>query len=266
MCRVLNVKEGTYFAWRSRGESRRSRENKKYSHLVRLIAAASNNTYGSRRATHELRKQGHLVNRKRIAGIMRAENLRAFTTRKAYTYYPSPNESVGENVLNREFKPDRANTVWASDISNIPTREGWLYLAVTMDLFSRCVIGWSMDRARTGELAIDAVSAALASRRPRAFIHHSDRGTQYTSTEYIKLIEQNGGIVSFSRKGNCWDNAVVESFFATLKRELLQGKTFATRDEARVALFHYIESWYNRQRLHSTLGYRTPVEFEAESA
>lgn len=266
MCRMLDVKEGTYFAWRSRGESRRSRENREYAHLVRLIVASSNNTYGSRRATCQLRKQGHLVNRKRIAGIMRRDNIRPFTSCKAYARYPSPPDNCGENILDRRFKFNCPNAAWASDITNIPTRQGWLYLAVIMDLFSRCIIGWSMDRARTGQLVIDAFSAAIANRRPNAFIHHSDRGTQYTSSEYIALIKHSGGTASFSRKGNCWDNAVVESFFATLKRELLQGKTFATRDEARVAVFDYIESWYNRHRLHSTLGYLTPVEFEGQSA
>ena len=264
MCRVLRVKEGTYFAWRKRGQSRRHRENASLLMRIRETVASRNGTYGSRRVTRQLRQSGFGVNRKRVASIMNANAIRPYQ-RRARTSYPTPIAS-GENVLARRFSPSEPNEVWASDITNISTREGWLYLAVVLDLYSRRVVGWSMDRARRGQLTLDALTAAINLRRPRTFIHHSDRGTQYTSEEYLATILQNGGTLSLSRKGNCWDNAVVESFFATLKRELMQGKTFATRDEARSAIFRYIETWYNRRRLHSTLGYRSPADFEGKAA
>ena len=265
MCRVLEVKEGSYFAWRLRGESARSKRNAQITVDIQAVVTESNRTYGSRRVTQALRERGIHVNRKRVARLMNYYAIRPFYRKKANTY-PKLAYLDGANVLNRRFRVDLPNSAWASDITNIATREGWLYLAVTIDLFSRRVVGWSMDRHRHGRLALEALSAALQARRPRSFLHHSDRGTQYTSAEFFALVTRYGGTSSLSRKGNCWDNAVVESFFATLKRELLQGKTFATRADARAAVFSYIEGWYNRRRLHSTLGYRSPENFERQSA
>jgi transposase InsO family protein len=265
MCRVLEVKEGSYYAWRHRGESARSQLNVHLATSIKRIVAESNRTYGSRRVTKALRQDGISVNRKRVARLMIDHGIRPFQRKKANTY-PKLSYIDGDNVLNRRFRVTLPNSVWASDITNIQTREGWLYLAVTIDLFSRRVVGWSMDRHRHGGLALEALSAALKSRKPHSFLHHSDRGTQFTSAEFFSLVSRNGGTCSLSRKGNCWDNAVVESFFATLKRELFQGKTFATRAEARAAVFSYIEGWYNRRRLHSYLGYRSPEVFERQSA
>lgn len=265
MCRVLRIKEGSYFAWRRRGESQRARDNAVIAELARVIVRASDDTYGSRRATHVLREQGRDVNRKRVARIMRIHGIKPHVKRKAYTY-PKTINAGGENLLARQFTAMRPNQKWVSDITNIPTREGWLYLAVVIDLFSRRVVGWSMDRARTEQLVIDALSSAISFRQPKSFLHHSDRGTQYTGAKYAALVASNGGICSLSRKGNCWDNAIVESFFAALKREAMKGKPFATREEARAALFRYIEIWYNRRRLHSTLGYQSPVDFERKAA
>jgi transposase InsO family protein len=263
MCRVLEVKEGSYFAWRKRGVSKRARTNAQLREQLLCIARETNERYGSRRATQFLRSAGVFVNRKRVSKLMRDTGIRA----KSNPVKPSmpAGTADGTNILDRRFRVTEPNRYWASDITYIPTRQGWLYLAVTMDLYSRRIIGWSMDRTRTARLVFDALSAAVRLRRPKhAFVHHTDRGTQYTSTECVGLLARSGGIASLSRKGNCWDNAVVESFFATLKRELDQS-VFRTRDEARLAVFEYIESWYNPVRLHSTLGYKSPIDFEREA-
>lgn len=172
-------------------------------------------------------------------------------------------EPADNNILNRRFRVPEPNRYWASDITYIPTRQGWLYLAVTMDLFSRRIIGWSMDRNRSAKLVLDALQAALRLRRPsHAFVHHTDRGTQYTSQECVALIARAGGISSLSRKGNCWDNAVAESFFATLKTELVNEADYTTRAQARTAIFEYLEIFYNRRRRHSSLGYVSPLNYE----
>ena len=264
MCRVLEVKEGSYYTWKRRGVSRRSRENVALRERLLRIVQESNNTYGSRRATKFLRSAGVFVNRKRVAKIMRESGIRPRMKPKVPASFPSATAAAGDNVLNRRFRVYEPNRYWASDITYIPTRQGWLYLAVTMDLFSRRIIGWSMDRTRSAKLVLDALHAAIRLRRPKhAFIHHTDRGTQYTSEDCIALVARSGGISSLSRKGNCWDNAVVESFFATLKRELLSDETFWTRAQAEMAIFEFIEGWYNPKRMHSTLGYVSPVEFEA---
>ena len=265
MCRVLEVKEGTYYAWRHRGESARSQFNFHLVASIEQIVAESNRTYGSRRVTKKLRNDGICANRKRVARLMNDHGIRPFHRKKANTY-PKMDYIDGDNILKRRFRVTLPNSVWASDITNIQTREGWLYLAVTIDLFSRRVVGWAMDRHRHGGLALEALSAALKLRKPQSFLHHSDRGTQFTSSDFFSLVTRHGGTCSLSRKGNCWDNAVVESFFATLKRELFQDKIFATRAEARAAVFSYIEGWYNRRRLHSYLGYRSPEAFEQQSA
>jgi putative transposase len=268
MCRVLKVKEGSYYAWRKRGLSRRTRDNQLILDRIREIAAESRNTYGSLRVLNKLRAEGVCVNRKRITRIMRQNGLRGAAFEKASPpAWPSSQISDEHNILNRNFRPEKANCAWASDITAIPTREGWLYLSVTIDLFSRRVVGYSMDRTRAEHIVVESLKSAITHRRPpRGFIHHSDRGTQYTSHACVGLVQKYGGICSLSRKGNCWDNAVAESFFATLKRELNYGKGFATRAEARAAIFEYIETWYNRRRIHSTLGYLSPVDFERLSA
>jgi len=263
MCRVLEVKEGSYYAWRKRGMSKRARSNAALREQLLEIARQTNQSYGSRRSTQLLRSAGVFVNRKRIAKLMRDNGIRPV---RLAAKPPMPAGTAdGANVLNRRFRVAEPNRYWASDITYIPTRQGWLYLAVTMDLYSRRIIGWSMDRTRSARLVFDALTAAVRLRRPKhAFVHHTDRGTQYTSTECIGLLARSGGIASLSRKGNCWDNAVVESFFATLKREL-GVSVYRTRHEATLAVFEYIEGWYNPTRLHSTLGYKSPINFEQEA-
>ena len=263
MCRVLEIKEGSYYAWRKRGMSPRARTNAALREELLRVARDTKQSYGSRRSTQFLRSAGVFVNRKRVAKIMRDNGIQAVQAQAKPSSFAGT--ASGANLLDRRFKVAEPNRFWASDITYIPTRQGWLYLAVTMDLYSRRIIGWSMDRTRTARLVYDALSAAIRLRRPRhAFVHHTDRGTQYTSSDCTELLVRCGGIASLSRKGNCWDNAVVESFFATLKREL-DCKVFRTRDEARLAVFEYIEGWYNPHRLHSTLGYKSPIEFEQQA-
>lgn len=263
MCRVLEVKEGSYYAWRKRGVSKRARANSELRQQLLAIARGTNGSYGSRRATQFLRSGGVFVNRKRVAKIMRESGIRPVRA-KVKPSMPA-GTADGTNLLNRQFRVAEPNRYWASDITYIPTRQGWLYLAVTMDLYSRRIIGWSMDRTRSARLVFDALRAAVRLRRPKhAFVHHTDRGTQYTSSECIALLARSGGVASLSRKGNCWDNAVVESFFATLKREL-DCTVYRTRDDARLAVFEFIEGWYNPKRLHSTLGYKSPIEFENQA-
>jgi transposase InsO family protein len=258
---MLEVPEGSYFAWRKRTPSSRVRVNQKIVEQLLEISRRSRGAYGSRRSVQALRSAGVFVNRKRVVKLMRSNGITPIR-RKG-----KPPLMTGEtdikNVLDRKFNVTEPNRYWASDITNIATKQGWLYLAVTMDLYSRRIIGWSMDRVRSAKLVYDALSAAIQLRRPKAaFVHHSDRGTQYTSAECQGLLARWGGIPSFSRKGNCWDNAVVESFFATLKGELVNGEVYRTRDEAAAAIFDYIEGWYNPERLHSTLGYKSPIKFE----
>lgn len=265
MCRVLEVKEGSYYAWRKRVPSSRAKTNRKIVEQLLEVAAKTKKSYGARRAVRYLRSAGVFVNRKRISKLMR-ENGLVPTVRKTKKPAMPAGTAHGENVLNRRFAVTEPNRYWASDITYVQTRQGWLYLAVTMDLYSRRIIGWSMDRTRSARLVYDALSAAVRSRKPQhAFVHHTDRGTQYTSSECQELLARWGGVSSLSRKGNCWDNAVVESFFATLKRELIDGEVYRTRDEAAAAIFEWIEGWYNPQRLHSTLDYKSPIEFENQS-
>lgn len=264
MCRVLEVKEGSYYAWRKRIPNSRVEANRKIVEQLLKVARESNGTYGSRRSVRFLRSAGIVVNRKRICKLMR-ENGIAAVRKPAKPAMPA-GTADGANVLDRRFRVSEPNRYWASDITYIPTRQGWLYLAVTMDLYSRRIIGWSMDRTRSARLVYDALAAAVRARRPEhAFVHHTDRGTQYTSSECRELLARWGGVPSLSRKGNCWDNAVVESFFATLKGELVNRQRYRTREEAKLAIFDYIEGWYNPKRLHSTLGYKSPIQFEQQS-
>jgi putative transposase len=261
MCRVLEVKEGSYYAWRKRVPSSRARTNRQIVAQLLDIARRTNGSYGSRRSVRYLRSAGIFVNRKRVRKLMRENAI--IPVRKSVKPFMPAGTADGTNVLDRNFDVAEPNRYWASDITYIPTKQGWLYLAVTMDLFSRRIIGWSMDRTRSARLVYDALAAAVRLRRPKhAFVHHTDRGTQYTSSECRELLARWGGVASLSRKGNCWDNAVVESFFATLKRELINGQVYRTRNDAALSIFEYIEGWYNPQRLHSTLGYMSPIEFE----
>jgi putative transposase len=258
MCRVLGVSKAGYDAWVKRPPSARAHGDPRLALDIRAIHRRSRGTYGSPRVHAELRAQGM-----RAAGV-RAKQRRRFrgTTDSRH------GEPVAPNVLARQFgvgQVGAADRVWAGDITYVPTREGWLYLAGVLDLASRRVIGWAMRPTLERGLPRDALPMAVAQRRPAAgMLHHSDRGSQYAGGDDQALLTQHGMRCSMSRKGDCWDNAVVESFFATLKAELVDDADWATREEARTALFEYIEGWYNRQRRHSSLGYRSPVQYEQE--
>jgi len=263
MCDVLDVSSSGYYAWRGRPESQRSREDRKLKKKIRSIFNRSRQTYGSPRILDEFREQGIRCSRKRIARLMKEDQLVPKKARRfRRTTIAQPDHTKAPNVLNRQFKVDAPDTVWVGDITYLWTREGWLYLAVLLDLFSRRVVGWAVSAHLGQELASRALDRALFERgRHDGLLHHSDRGCQYTSNDYQKKLLDNGLSVSMSGKGNCWDNAVAESFFATLKVEL--GDSFSSRNAAHEALFDYIEVFYNRQRRHTTIGGISPAEIEA---
>jgi transposase InsO family protein len=269
MCRVLEVSEAGYYAWVKRRPSARRETDQQLAVEIRAIHRTSRRTYGSPRVHAELRERGQRHGRKRIARLMRAEGLRAKRPRRFRRTTDSAHQHpIAPNHLARQFAVDEVaapNRIWVGDITYLPTRAGWLYLAVVLDLASRRVIGWAMRHTLEGALTRDALQMALAGRRPApGVLHHTDRGSQYAAGEYRALLAQHGMQCSMSRVGDCWDNAVAESFFATLKRELVDDADWATRDEARTAVFEYIEVWYNRQRRHSSLGYVSPVVYEQQ--
>ena len=211
-----------------------------------------------------LRADGHAVGRHRVARLMRAHGLRPKTRRKFRATTDSKHgHPVAANLLDRQFTVAAPNRMWTADITYIPTAEGWLYLAIVLDLFSRQIVGWAMDATMGQQLTLRALTMAIQRQRPGpGLVHHSDRGSQYACRAYQKLLAKHAMLCSMSRKGNCWDNAPSESFFSTLKRELVNERVYATRAEARGAIFEYIEVFYNRERLHSALGYMSPIEFE----
>jgi putative transposase len=263
MSKVLNVSSSGFYNWNLR-------DNKKGSEKLKLVRAiedihrSSRKTYGSPRIWEQLGALGFKVSKSRVERLMREFGIRAKTKKKfRVTTDSKHNNPICENILNREFSPQKPNQVWAGDITYVWTRQGWLFLAVVIDLFSRQVVGWSMSERITKELALSALNMALEKRKPlRGLIHHTDRGSQYASHTYQKLLKNYGIVCSMSRKGNCWDNAVVESFFHSLKTELIFFEDFQTRQEARAKIFEWIEVFYNKQRIHSTLGYKTPEQFE----
>ena len=268
MCRALAVSPAGYYAWRVRPESRRSAANRALLMDIRMIHQESRETYGSPSIWEALVKQGHHVGEHRVARLMRQDGIRAKTVKKWRATTQSNHQlPVAENTLNRQFMVTQPNRVWAGDLTYVWTTEGWLYLAVILDLYSRLVVGWAMGTRLTVELAEQALTMALATRNPQAgLLHHSDRGSQYAATRYQRLLDARGITPSMSRTGNCWDNACVESFFGTLKRELVYHRRYETREAARQDIFEYIEVFYNRRRRHSTLGYNSPTEFEARAA
>ena len=268
MCRALAVSAAGYYAWRVRPESARSVSDRTTLSVIRVIHRESRETYGSPRIWGTLVKQGHRIGEHRVARLMRQEGIRAKTVKKWRTTTQSQHRfPVAANTLERAFTVEAPNRVWAGDITYVWTLEGWLYLAVLLDLYSRRVVGWAMSQRITVELTEQALTMALAKRAPTAgLLHHSDRGSQYAATSYQRVLAEYGLLPSMSRKGNCWDNACVESFFGTLKRELVYQRRYVTRDEARQDIFEYIEVFYNRQRRHSTLGYHSPAEYEARAA
>ena len=266
MCRVLEVSRAGYYAWRARPLCERAKTNRRLTVQLRVIHREVKARYGSPRMYAELRGRGEVCGENRVARLMRAAGLRAKSPRRfRVTTQSHHRERVAPNLLARRFQVashPHPNQTWAGDITYIPTREGWLYLAVVLDLALRRIVGWALHTRLHQDLTLSALAMALSHRRPTAGLHHSDRGGQYASAPYQRLLQRAGLSPSMSRVGDCWDNAVVESFFATLTKELLVDGEFATRTAASAALFEFIEIWYNRQRRHSSLGYCTPVEYE----
>ncbi len=264
MCEALDVSESGYHAWAARTPSEGEMRRGRLVATIAVIHAEVKGRYGSPRMTAELNARGHACSENTVAKLMREHGIRARTPRRFVRTTDSRHGlPVADNVLDRDFDPAEPNAAWAADITYIPTADGWLYLAVVEDLFSRRVVGWSMDGAMTSRLVVDALDMAIRQRLPGdGLVAHSDRGSQYASDHYRGLLRRHGIACSMSRVAQCWDNAPVESFFATLKRELVHDERYTTRDEARASIFEYVEAFYNRVRRHSSLGYVSPAEFE----
>jgi putative transposase len=264
LCQVLGVSPSGYFAWRSRPAGCRQREDLVLLAHIRSAFARSNGTYGSPRVTRELQDEGLEVGRRRTARLMRENGLKARQKRQFKRTTDSHHAfPVAPNLLEQDFSAERPNQKWAADISYVWTNEGWLYLAVVLDLFARRVVGWAVSDRLHQELALEALRKALAIRRPgEGLTHHADRGSQYCSTAYQAALKKHGIRISMSGKGNCFDNAVVETFFKSLKSELVWRTVFQTRAEAKEAIGRYIDGFYNPIRRHSTLDYLSPVQFE----
>jgi putative transposase len=264
MCKVLGVHRSGYYAWKRRPASARARANAELLEKVREAFLFSRNTYGSQRIQQYWLRKGHSYSRFRVARLMRKAQLIPL---KALRWHPQTTKQhygdrIAPNILNQEFKATRPNEKWVGDITYIDTAEGWLYLASIMDLYSRKIVGWAMADRMNTQLVEKAWKMAVINRHPPVqLLHHSDRGSQYTSEAYLHLLENANCQISMSRTGNCYDNAAMESFHATLKGECAY-RQFSSRAEAKSTIFEYIEIWYNRQRLHSSLGYHSPLEFE----
>jgi len=269
LCDVLDVSRSGYYAWGRRPSGPAAMRRVELVEQIRDTHTASRSNYGSPRVYRSLRAQGVACCENTVAKLMKAEGIRSKAKRpfRAQTTNSRHDHPVAANILNREFYPERADEVWTADMTYVPTAEGWLYLAVVLDLFSRRIIGWATADHLRAELTCDALEMALKHRRPKGeLLHHSDRGVQYASRSYQEILAGHGIEPSMSRAGNCYDNAVTESFFSTLKGELTHHESYASREEARRSLFEYIEVFYNRQRLHSTLEYRSPVDYEVRFA
>ena len=268
LCKVLGVSGSGYFAWKGRPACRRQREDMVLLAHVRSAFALSNGTYGSPRMTHELRDHGLQVGRRRTARLMRDNGLKARQKRRFKRTTDSEHAwPIAPNLIDQDFAATAPNQKWGVDISYVWTREGWLYLAVVIDLFSRRVVGWSVDDRLHRSLALAALRRALAIRRPApGLIHHSDRGSQYCSIDYQAELRRHGLQISMSGKGNCYDNAMVETFFKTLKSELVWRTAFLTRAEAAASIGRYIDSFYNPVRRHSALDFVSPAAFERQAA
>ena len=264
MCRALKISKSGYYAWKIRPQSNRARENEKLDHHIRTTYKKSRGTYGSPRITEALKKQSISCSENRVAKRMRINDIKAKTKKRfKVTTNSKHNQPVAENLLGQNFEAQRPNQVWVSDITYIWTHEGWLYLAVILDLFSRQIVGWAMSNRLGQELVLDAFKQAIWRRRPQAeVIFHSDQGVQYACQAFRDLLHHYKFIQSMSGKGNCYDNAVAESFFHTLKTELIYFENYITRGDAKNSVFEYIEIFYNRDRMHSTLNYYSPVQFE----
>ena len=267
MCRVLEVSTSGYYAWRRRVESVRNREDEQLQQRIRTIHLLSRQTYGAPRIHMELREEGTRVGRKRVARLMKAAALRGVsrrkwivTTRRDRSARPAP------DLVDRQFLADKPDALWVADITYVPTWAGFLFVAVVLDVWSRKIVGWAMTTHLRTSLVTAALNMAIAQRRPAGVIHHSDQGCQYTSIEFGKRCREAGVRPSMGSVGDCFDNAMCESFFATLECELIDRSTFRTRDEARAAVLDFIEGFYNTRRRHSSIGYCSPVQFEKRQA
>ena len=264
MCRVLGVSRSGYYGWRDRPESARARRHRELTEKIRHFHRASRKTYGSPRIHTDLVESGERVGENTVALLMQRAGVVPKTVRKFRVTTDSRKTVAAPNRLEQQFTAAEPNQRWVSDITFIPTHAGWLYLAVIIDLYSRAVIGWAMDKRMKGELVTDALKMALMRREVlNPLLLHSDQGSQYAAAEYRAILAENAIECSMSRKGHCWDNAVAESFFHTLKTELVHHEDYRSRDEAKVSIFEYIEVFYNRQRRHSHLGQMAPTAFEA---
>ena len=265
MCRVLEVSTSGYYAWLRRRPSKRDQEDAMLTQQIRAIHARSDGTYGAPRIYAELLDEGIRIGCKRVARLMQAAGLKGVSRRKApTTTIRSERDRPAPDLVERDFRVEAPNQLWVADITYVPTGAGFLYLSVVLDAFSRRIVGWSMAGHLRTELVLAALEMALDQRRPTGVIHHSDQGSQYTSLAFGQRCRDAGVRPSMGSVGDCYDNAMCESFFATLECELLDRKRFETRAEARMGVFSFIEGWYNPQRRHSALSYQSPVRYERE--
>ncbi len=264
MCRVLKVSRSGYYAWRVRPESHRAKADWQLTRVIRRLHADSNGVYGAPKMRAELNDEGYPCGRHKVARLMRIAGLTGCPKRRfKVTTKRDPSHPVADNLLEQDFTAEGPNERWASDITYLSTHQGWLYLAVVMDLYSRRIVGWSMSRWISRHLAIDALNMAMSQRVPQStLIHHSDRGSPYTSDDFRDELEKHSIQCSMSARGNCYDNAVVESFFGLMKRERVNRTRYLTRDEAQTDVFDYIERFYNRKRRHGYLGNISPAVYE----
>jgi putative transposase len=268
MCDVLNVSRSGYYSWRNRSASQRKMADAEYIELIKQFFEDSRQTYGYESIWRKLQDDGVSCGKHRTRRLMRQEGLVVKQTKRyKRTTKANPDHQPAPNVLDGDFEAERPDSKWCADITYIPTQEGWLYLAVILDLFSRRIVGWAMNARMTQQLVIDALQMALRQRQPVGpLVHHSDRGSQYTGHAFQKLLANNAITPSMSGRGNCYDNAPVESFFGTLKTELVHHAVYWTRQEAMTDIFFYIEGFYNRTRRHTALAFLSPAEFEAAHA
>ena len=268
LCRVLRVRRSGFYAWLSRRPSARARHDQVLGEQIRAAFQDSRKTYGSPRLRAELKARGVRTSKRRIERLMRGQGLCARRKRKFTRTTDSRHKlPIAPNLLARNFTAAAPNRVWTTDLTYIWTQQGWLYLAVILDLYSRRVVGFSMSASIDEPLVLSALRMALVTRRPEpGLIHHSDRGSQYCATQYLTVLKAHGIVRSMSRKADCWDNAPSESFFSTLKQELIYRRDFRTRAEAQTAVFEYLWAYYNPQRRHSTLGFLSPIAYEERNS
>jgi putative transposase len=268
LCELLGVTRSGYYAWCKGREAARDITNRMLTAQIKEVFEVNRGRYGSPRITEELRRKGQKCNHKRVERLMREAQLKGRTCRrrKVRTTHSEHDEPIAPNLLLGRPAPSRTDQVWVADITYVPTAQGWLFVAAVMDLYSRQILGWSVWESLAAEGALQALARAMVKRgHPNGVIHHSDRGVQYASGEYRRQLQQRGLTASMSRKGNCYDNAAMEAFWSTLKREALDQSHRWTNDKVRRELFEYIEAVYNRSRLHSSLGYQSPVDFEQQT-